>query len=578
MMGQTTGKTPMDKRFLSSRPRLRQDHRHLVVVTALAAACSQDDGAVSAERDASPPTPVVDAACPTDKPDTVGNPDAAAAPDATVNHDSGHDPHDAAPDVSVIADGSDTPDVSPLTDASADAPDTSVSAPVGSKLLLAGGALEDTSLIYKRMFDEVGGPQNARVLIDPSASDNPASSFAYHKDIFSRIFGVPEGNIRLLFLAEVNDDSTPSVDESTWKDNGDAQAEADKITGWGNVVWFSAGDQSRTARTHVHKTDKTDTKVLAAMRAKLAAGNLLIGGSSAGAALMSDPMLTGGGKTDALDSPPVQRDFWPTAAERDASAAIVGDPVVTSVGLGFLPPSMNVLVDSHFFAQGRAGRLVRALDARGKRVGIGINETTGFLVDLAQGTGEVVGSVTNGNGFVGIVSIGDPGCPASGMLPDGGACDGIQSTGFVSPYTFSNVRFSYLGVGDKYLLPSPTKPDGAFLPLPSKASYAVCAGFYGTPKLTSDGFGARGLLEMMEWVADGTEWSPGDCRAEGVSLLWTGSRASPPPATTDIGLRGYFLRVEGDAKSQAYWSNAAGYAVTNAKVSLGPVTGTVRGL
>src|SRR5262245_63069585 len=59
-------------------------------------------------------------------------------------------------------------------------------------------------------------------------------------------------------------------------------------------------------------------------------------------------------------------------------------------GMGFLPWA---IADSHFFERQRFGRLVAALEASGKRLGIGVAENSCVEVDLAAG--ELIGVSEN---------------------------------------------------------------------------------------------------------------------------------------------------------------------------------------
>lgn len=105
-------------------------------------------------------------------------------------------------------------------------------------------------------------------------------------------------------------------------------------------VWFSGGSQSRITDAYL------GTRVEVELNALLKRGGV-IGGSSAGAAIMSGIMITG------------------------------GNPVAkTSEGFGFLP---NVVVDQHFLRRNRANRLLGVLHRHPGLVGIGIDEGTALV-------------------------------------------------------------------------------------------------------------------------------------------------------------------------------------------------------
>jgi cyanophycinase len=81
----------------------------------------------------------------------------------------------------------------------------------------------------------------------------------------------------------------------------------------------------------------------------------VIGGTSAGAAMMPDEMIVGG--------------------------ASVSNPSVGAVrmgpGMGFLP---GIVIDQHFAQRGRLGRLLAALVLQPAVVGLGIDEDTAIIV------------------------------------------------------------------------------------------------------------------------------------------------------------------------------------------------------
>lgn len=101
----------------------------------------------------------------------------------------------------------------------------------------------------------------------------------------------------------------------------------------------------------------------------------IIGGTSAGAAMMSDPM-TGGG--------PKHKDPKET---KDGFTSIEKDNVHFYKGMGFL---QGAVVDQHFFKRSRENRLFSAALDRPEYVHIGIDEATGLLVSNGRDI-EIVG-------------------------------------------------------------------------------------------------------------------------------------------------------------------------------------------
>lgn len=145
-------------------------------------------------------------------------------------------------------------------------------------------------------------------------------------------------------------------------DEPDSIAKIEQATG----VFFTGGNQARI--TEMLK----DTKLDKALHERLAQG-LVIGGTSAGAAMMPDMMIVSGeGETN----PRVE------VAKMEP-------------GMAFLP---GIVIDQHFAQRGRLGRLLSALMQQPAVLGFGIDENTAIVVD---GTSlEVVG-----DGAVTIVDV-----------------------------------------------------------------------------------------------------------------------------------------------------------------------------
>ena len=138
-------------------------------------------------------------------------------------------------------------------------------------------------------------------------------------------------------------------------------------------VFFTGGDQARIIATLVQ--DGVETPALIAIRELYADGGL-IAGSSAGAAIMSGPMLLGGTSLHAISRGMDEA--------RDGTDNF--DACRLGSGLGFFEWGV---VDQHFLARGRIGRLVAAAQASGHSLAFGVDENTALLVQGEHG--EVVG-------------------------------------------------------------------------------------------------------------------------------------------------------------------------------------------
>ncbi|HET8712471.1 MAG TPA: Type 1 glutamine amidotransferase-like domain-containing protein, partial [Gemmatimonadales bacterium] len=110
----------------------------------------------------------------------------------------------------------------------------------------------------------------------------------------------------------------------------------------------------------------TGTPALAAMKARYRAG-AVVGGTSGGAAVLSDSMLTGNQRPPG-DTLGYYGDEFP----RVARGVIEIVP-----GLGFFP---GVIVDQHFVRRERHNRLLSVILERPSFLGVGIDESTALEV------------------------------------------------------------------------------------------------------------------------------------------------------------------------------------------------------
>src|SRR5690606_20075971 len=130
------------------------------------------------------------------------------------------------------------------------------------------------------------------------------------------------------------------------------------------------GDQSRVPEALYRANDDPTLVMQSITEVHLAGGGVC--GSSAGAAIMSDPMITGGTSSSAL-----ARGYSYTG----------GNGVGLGKGLGFFPGAQ---FDQHHLVRGRLGRLVVATEGSGFNRGYGIDENTALVIDHNTGLGKVI--------------------------------------------------------------------------------------------------------------------------------------------------------------------------------------------
>ena len=136
---------------------------------------------------------------------------------------------------------------------------------------------------------------------------------------------------------------------------------------WANAVFFTGGDQSDLTR------DMLDTKLLAKVFDIYNNGGT-VGGSSAGAAVMSEVMITGN-----------------ELVHNDSTGSFITiekNNIETKQGFGFLK---TVIIDQHFLKRKRHNRTISAVIEHPDLLGVAIDESTSIIV-YPDETFEVFGS------------------------------------------------------------------------------------------------------------------------------------------------------------------------------------------
>ncbi|MBN2346143.1 MAG: cyanophycinase, partial [Candidatus Aminicenantes bacterium] len=216
----------------------------------------------------------------------------------------------------------------------------------GSLVIVGGGLDAARERVLRRIIELGGGTERIRLAIIPAGSIEPALSGRENAADFIGQ-GVPAERVRVFPIAVVDDPTTTDVDEAQWKGNGSSEDLARDMREC-TAVYFVGGDQIRYTQA-LKKADGTDTPLLRAIREVHAAGGV-IGGTSAGAAMMCDPMICDGYSMKALTCGAA---FAPASCPEAKGVSL-------STGLGFF---RDGLVDQHFLRRGRIGRLLMALYA-----------------------------------------------------------------------------------------------------------------------------------------------------------------------------------------------------------------------
>src|SRR6476661_6255242 len=214
---------------------------------------------------------------------------------------------------------------------------------IGGHLLVIGGAEDkyNERRILKKFLDLAGGDK-AEVLIVPVASDFPE----FAADVYTQAF-------RNLGVAN------PRVLRATSRQDI-VQADVEKLLDGVTGVFMTGGDQMRLVSL------LGGTKLAEGLRRIVRDTNVVLAGTSAGAAAMSTSMIVRG----------------------EPSSHPHKNAVKLSPGLGFLK---NIIIDQHFTERGRISRLITAVSYNPYNLGVGIDENTAIILD-GKGTLEVYGA------------------------------------------------------------------------------------------------------------------------------------------------------------------------------------------
>ena len=225
---------------------------------------------------------------------------------------------------------------------------------IGGHLLVIGGAEDKyNERRILRKFLSLAGGDTAEVLIVPVASDFPE----FAADVYVQAF-------RNLGVAN------PRVLRATSRQDV-FQADADELLEGVTGVFITGGDQMRLVSI------LGGTNFSQKLRQKITETNIVVAGTSAGAAGMSASMIVRGESTPHPHK----------------------NSVRLSPGLGFLK---NIIIDQHFTERGRISRLITAVSYNPYNLGVGIDENTAIILDN-EGILEVFGSgavtVVDGSGI-----------------------------------------------------------------------------------------------------------------------------------------------------------------------------------
>jgi cyanophycinase len=258
-------------------------------------------------------------------------------------------------------------------------------APRGSLFIIGGG--ERSAAMMNHFLDLAGGPGRAVILVLPMASSVPDTAGLEQAEEFRNL------GARSAAFAVISREMAERTPPDRWLRG---------VTG----VFFSGGDQSRLTAAILH------TPLHRALL-EMYEGGAVIGGTSAGAAVMSAVMITGDERRP-----------------RDSTSSfttIAKGNVVTTEGFGFVT---NMIIDQHFLARRRNNRLISVVLEHPDLLGVGIDESTVLVVspgELCSVTGSGSVLLFDASGADQIQSDGSGNLSARGVvmhvLTEGGGFD-----------------------------------------------------------------------------------------------------------------------------------------------------------
>lgn len=219
-----------------------------------------------------------------------------------------------------------------------------ISSPKGKLFIIGGGSRPDT--MVERIIEEAALRKGGFGIILPMSSEDPDSAVYYANQQF-----VEKGIVNVYGLNFTKDEKYTPL-------------KLDSIRN-AKMIYISGGDQNRFMNVVL------GTEIERAIQSAYQNG-CLVGGTSAGAAVMSKIMITG----NELKHPEYSSTF------RNIEEA----NIETKQGLGLI---QNAIIDQHFIRRSRHNRLISAIIEFPEMKGIGIDESTAILV--SGNVAEVIG-------------------------------------------------------------------------------------------------------------------------------------------------------------------------------------------
>ena len=271
--------------------------------------------------------------------------------------------------------------------------------PLGCLIPIGGAEDKDAELpaffeygIIRSILSQIPEGEDPRIEVVTSASAEPDETYEAYRAGFGKLGCGEVRHLRISDRPEAGSDATIKRLEDC------------------NCVMITGGDQLRLSTT------LGGTAALDVIRRRYREERFIVAGSSAGAMVLSNPMIYAG------------------RAER----ATLKGSVRVATGFGLLP---DTIIDTHVDKRGRFTRLAQAVAAQPGALGIGLGEDTGLVVTGGHQM-EVIGS-------------------GSILLLDGRAIvrTNIAEIGDGAPISVRHLLVHLLAAGDRYDLSRHSFPD-----------------------------------------------------------------------------------------------------------------------
>ena len=197
----------------------------------------------------------------------------------------------------------------------------------GTLIALGGGYDDD---LIKLIRSEIC-PLHSNIEVIATAATEPQESGLAYKEAFEEL-----GCNKVQFML---------IDEDHVADQPDYISRIQQA----DVIFFTGGDQVRLNEF------LNGTQLLEIMRRRYHQEPIIIAGTSAGAAIMSDRMIYDG----------------------YGHYSLIKGEMKTTIGFGFVS---HLYIDTHFVERGRFGRLAHAVAHDPAYVGVGLSEETGIII------------------------------------------------------------------------------------------------------------------------------------------------------------------------------------------------------